>query len=607
MIPILYPPAEMAFRTNGIGLLTDAVDVTVQEELNGIFELEMVYPVSGIHFKDITGRCIILSSVDPIRQPQPFRVYRITKPMNGRVKVYARHIAYDTQGIPVRPFTATGAALALQGLKDFSSTSCPFNFYTDKAAEGTMTVPVPTPIWSQLGGKRGSVLDVFGGEYLFDRYDIYLLTRRGADNGVSIRYGKNLTDFQQDENCANCCTGLYPYWTDSDGNLVELPERIVEAPGTYDYTRILPMDFSGEWDTAPTEEQLRTRTEKYIADNDVGIPDISWSVSFVQLEQTEEYKGMALLERVQLGDTVHVGFTEMNVSASARAVATRYKPLLDGFEKVTLGKVKSNLASTVVKQGKEIAEKPTLNTILKAAESAMNALLGAKGGSLRQLDTDNDGIADTLYIADNPDPALAQKVWRWNYIGWAASKNGYNGPFTMAATLEEGLLADFVTAAHLTAGTIKSSDGTFFLDLNTGTIRIQPLDTTNAALSDLNTELTTSITQLKSNTQNSLSALDSSLSGINADLQAKYNNIAKYFSFDVNGLTIGAANNPNKVVIDNDEISILVNGIVVQKFDSEGRALIPELRVTRRFEMLDYVEERDDLGNVNCIYIGEEA
>lgn len=604
MIPILYPSAEMAFRTNGIGLLTDAIDVTVQEELNGIFELEMIYPVSGLYFKDIAHRAIILSAVDPIRQPQPFWVYRITKPMNGRVKVYARHIAYDLQGVPVRPFSETGAALALQGLKDYAAVSCPFNFYTDKTAEGTMTVPVPTAIWSQLGGKRGSVLDVFGGEYLFDRFDVHLLTRRGADNGVSIRYGKNLTDFQQDENCANCYTGLYPYWTDADGNLVELPEGVVDAPGTYGYTKILPMDFSDEWDTAPTEDQLRARAEKYIADNDIGIPTVSWSVSFAQLEQTEEYKGMALLERVQLGDTVHVEFPEMNVSASARAVATHYKPLLDRYDKVTLGKVKSNLASTVVKQAKELAEKPSMNTMLRAAGSAMKALLGAKGGSLRQLDTDGDGIADTLYIADDPDPAKAQKVWRWNYMGWAASKNGYNGPFAMAATLEEGLLADFVTAAHLTAGTIRSADGTFFLDLNTGTIRILPLEDANSALAQLDTDLNASITQLGSDMTSGLSALDSTITGINADLQAKYNNIAKYFTFDVNGLTIGAVNNTNKVVIDNDEISILVNGIVVQRFDSEGRALIPELKITRRLEKMGYLEELDELGNLNCTYIG---
>ena len=147
MIPILYPASEKEFATNGLGMLSDAIDVTVEETLNGSFELEMVYPVKGIHFADIAKRSIILAKPDPMTDSQPFRVYRITKPLSGKVKVYARHIAYDTKGITVRPFSVDGAALALQGLKDYSATDCPFDFHTDKTATGTLTVKVPTAIW----------------------------------------------------------------------------------------------------------------------------------------------------------------------------------------------------------------------------------------------------------------------------------------------------------------------------------------------------------------------------------------------------------------------------------------------------------------------------
>lgn len=594
MIPILYQASEKEFATNGLGILSDAIDVTVEELINGSFELEMVYPVNGIHFREIRNRSIILSDVDNVRQAQPFRVYRITKPISGKVKVYARHIAYDTKGITVRPFSISGAALALQGLKDYAVTDCPFDFYTDKTASGTLAVKVPTAIWSILGGQEGSVLDVFGGEYEFDRFVVKLLTRRGMDRGVSIRYGKNLTSFEQDENCASCCTGLYPYWADSDGNIVELPEKIVRAEGDFGYEDIRPMDFSGEWEDAPAADQLRSRAEKYIEDNKIGIPAISWTVEFVALEQTEEYKGMALLDRVQLGDTVTVEFPEMGVSASARAVSVKYKPLMDRYDKITLGRVKGNLAQTIVKQQQEIDKKPETNTILHAANAAAKVILGVKGGYLRQLDTDGDGIVDTLYIADHADPKQAKMVWRWNYMGWAASKNGYNGPFTMAATMEQGILADFVTAAHLTAGTIRSADGTFFLDLNTGTIRILPLD-----------DAASTISQLESDMVSGLNSLDSAISGVNQDLQSKYNNLAKVFSVDANGLTVSSVNGPNKVVIDDDDISIMVNGVVVQRFDSEGRALIPELKVTRRMELFGYVEEVDENGNVNCVYIGD--
>ena len=479
MIPILYDSQENQFDHNGIGALSDTVDCTVERELNGVYELELQYPVDGARFGDLAKRCQILAKPDPVTDPQPFRIYRITKPFRGTVSVYARHIAYDMMGIPVSPFSAQSAADAMRGLKTYAAVDCPFDFWTDKATQATMTVAAPASIWSLLGGTQGSVLDTYGGEYDFDRYSVKLYGRLGADRGVSIRYGKNLTTLEQDENCESCYTGVYPYWKSQDGLLVQLDDKIVNAPGEYDYVRILPLDLSQEWQEEPTQEQLRTRAQRYIADNQIGVPDVSLTVGFVQLEQTEEYKGMAFLERVNLGDTVSVDFPKLKVSATARAVATKYKPLLDRYEEITLGKVHSNLADTIAQQQKEVEKKPDKTWFATAMEQAGKLLLGAKGGSVRVLDTDGDGMPDTLYVADNPDPNQAVKVWRFNYEGWAASDKGYDGPFKLAATLEQGLLAEAVTAAKLTAGTIQSADGgkTFFLDLDNGILRMNSYPT----------------------------------------------------------------------------------------------------------------------------------
>lgn len=479
MIPILYDSQETKFDHNGIGALSDAVDCTVERELNGVYELELQYPVDGARFGDLAKRCQILAKPDPVTDPQPFRIYRITKPFRGTVSVYARHIAYDMMGIPASPFSAQSAADAVRGLKTYAAVDCPFDFWTDKATQATMTVAAPASIWSLLGGTQGSVLDTYGGEYDFDRYSVKLYGRLGADRGVSIRYGKNLTTLEQDENCESCYTGVYPYWLGQDGLLMQLDEKIVNTQGEYDYVRILPLDLSQEWKEAPTQEQLRTRAQRYITDNQIGVPDVSLTVGFVQLEQTEEYKGMALLERVNLGDTVSVEFPKLKVSATARAVATKYKPLLDRYEEITLGKVRSNLAQTIAQQQKEVEKKPDKTWFATAMDQAGKLLMGVKGGCVRVLDTDGDGMPDTLYVADNPDPNQAVKVWRFNYEGWAASDKGYNGPFKLAATLEQGLLAEAVTAAKLTAGTIQSADGgkTFFLDLDNGILRMNSYPT----------------------------------------------------------------------------------------------------------------------------------
>ena len=479
--PILYSSTETDFSNNGLGILGDCISCEVTEEANGIFELAMQYPMSGIHYEDIVDRSIIKAKADQFRDPQLFRVYSISKPMSGIVTVLAEHISYDLSGIPVAPFTAGSVSLALADLKNNAVTDCPFDFWTDKDTSGTFSVSVPSSIRSRLGGVEGSILDVYGGEYEFDNYKVKLHNSRGMNRGVSIRYGKTLTDIKQEQNCASVATGIYPYWAgDVDGNtvLVELPEKIVEAPGTYNFVKIRTVDFTESFESQPTVEQLRSMAESYVKSNNIGIPNVSLTVSFAQLEQTDEYKHLKLLEQVLLFDTVNVEFPALGVSATAKAIKIVYDSLADRVKSITLGSTKANIADTIATQQQEIAKKPSISLVQSIAMTLTSAILGAKGGAVRILDTDGDGMPDTLYVADNPDPSLAVKVWRWNYEGWAGSKTGYVGPFILGATLDDGLLADAVTAAHLVAGTIMSKDDgkTFFLDLDSGILRMNATD-----------------------------------------------------------------------------------------------------------------------------------
>lgn len=353
---ILYPPNERAFDTNGIGILAEAIDDEVYQSINGQYELKLKYPVDGLHFTDIVLDAYITATPDPVTAPQPFQIYRISKPMRGLVTVYAWHAAYLMQKIPVAPFSAATAQEALAGLKNNAVIECPFDFWTDKTTVATMRVSKPAAIWSLLGNSKGSILDTYGGEYEFDKWTVKLHDHRGADRGVVIRYGKNLTDLQQDENISNMYTGVYPFWRDFEGNVVELPERYVKGPGTYAEEKIKTVDFSTDFQDKPTEDQLRKRAEQYISDNNIGKPLISWTVYFVKLEQTEEYRGKAFLEQILLGDTVTVVFPRLGVDVSARAVACRFRPSTGQFLEVTLGKVKSNIADTIASHSSQIAQ-----------------------------------------------------------------------------------------------------------------------------------------------------------------------------------------------------------------------------------------------------------
>lgn len=451
MKPILFPSTATEFNTQGLGVLTDAISCTVTEERNGAFELTMQYPDTGVHFDEITDRCIIYAIPSPYRAPQPFRIYRITRPMDGIIMVYAQHITYDLSGVPLNPFTAINAPDALSKLSLNAAVDSPFTFWTDKSTVASFAVSTPSSTRSVLGGSSGSILDVYGGEYEWDGFTVRLYGHRGYDNGVVISYGKNLTDIEQDRNISNVATGIYPYWTNAEGALVTCDPKIVNAPGTYDFTRVVPVDFSSDFETQPTPAQLQARAEKYVEDNKIGIPKTSITASFVQLEQFPEYEDLALLEKCDLCDTVTIRYPQLGVEAKAEIVKIETDVLLERYNSVEIGDVRTNIADTIVGQQQEIKQKPSETYLREAVLALTETILGASGGAVRLLDTNNDGMPDTLYIADDPDPTKARKVWRFNHEGWGASKNGYNGPFSYGATLENGMVADFITAGTLNA------------------------------------------------------------------------------------------------------------------------------------------------------------
>ena len=471
MKPILYDADRTSFPAgvdNGLGVLADAMSCKVTQELNGQYELELRYPVGGIHYKEIALRSILRATVGPDGKLQPFRVYRIVPGMNGTAAIYARHIAYDLGGYVVSPFTAADAPSAVAAIKSHAMpTSFPFVLTTDKTTVATMAVTVPSSAWGLLGGQRGSLLDVYGGEYEFDEWAVRLLTRRGADRGVSVRYGKNLTDLTQDASCANCYTGVVPYWRGSDITVTAAP---VYAEGDFGYTRLMPLDLSSGFEQQPTQEQLQAAAASYIKQNRIGVPAVSWDVKLALLAQSSGYEDVAFLEQIYLGDTVGVYFHRLGVDAKARVNKIVWDCLLDRYDSVALGSVKANIAATIAGQQKEIDAKPSVSLVEQISSSLAAALLGANGGSVRLLDTNGDGEPDELYIADDPDPTKAKKVWRFNYEGWAASSTGYNGPYTMGATIAGGIQAWMITAANLVAGTIASEQGNFLINLDGGTI-----------------------------------------------------------------------------------------------------------------------------------------
>lgn len=438
--------AARTFDSYGRGALVDCISCEVTEERNGSYELTMEYPISGAHFDDMELRCIIMAQPNFNDDPQAFRIYSITAPIDGKVTVLARHLSYDLSGIPVTPFTATSCSAACSGLMSNALVTSPFTIGTTLGTIADFKVDVPSSVRSWFGGKEGSLIDVYGGEWAYDNYTCTLKSARGTDRGVVIRYGKNLIDFEQEKNCEEVYTGVLAYWADDEGHQVRT--NVINVAGVYDYRRILVLDMSMDFETKPTKAQLKAKAETYITANNIGVPKVNITLDWVQTSE--------LADRVDLCDTVLVEFERLGVSAKAKCISTTWDVLKDRYSKIEFGEPKTNITDTIAGMQDEEKKQETSvsNAMLRAIANATALITGNSGGYVVMHDGDGDGYPDELLVMDTPDISTATKVWRWNKNGLGYSASGYSGTFGLAMTANGEIVADYITTGTLSADRI---------------------------------------------------------------------------------------------------------------------------------------------------------
>lgn len=456
MIPVLYKANETKFDSQGVGCLTDCITCYVHEKLNGVYELKFTYPITGVHFSDIKVGAIVDAIPSDGKAVQHFRIDTITKPIGGKVTVEATHISYQLSYVPVKPFDAVGVLEALNGLKENSLASNPFSVWTDISNTATKySQQEPASFRQRLGGVAGSILDCFGGEYEFDNYTVKLYAHRGTDRGVVIEYGKNLTDLEQEESIDKVITGIVPFWKDSNGDKVVSIETPIESEyaSKYPFKRTVVKDFSTNFEKEPTVEQLRAYTESYIKNNCVGVPQVSLDVSFVALEDTEEYKSLSR-ERINLGDAVTVRFSELGVDAKAKVIEYKYDVLAERYDSLKIGSVRSSLASTIQEITKVTSSAVTKSFLDAVIKYQTELIKGGLGGYV--VTNYVNGYPSEIIVGDSPNIEQMVNCIRLNKNGLGISKTGYNGPYRTAIT-GEGINADLINAGQLNGNLIKAN------------------------------------------------------------------------------------------------------------------------------------------------------
>lgn len=488
MIPILYSPFEKNFVSNGVGRLSECTSCIVTEERNGIFECEFVYPCNGKFYEQLIRQNGIVGVIhDDEHDIQPFVIYRHSDPINGMVTFNAHHISYKLNDVIVEPFSADTCADALDCFTTHALTKQPFTFWTDKAVSATYTLDHPANVRELLAGTQGSILDVYGkGEYEFDKFTVKLYVNRGLNRGVTIRYGKNMVDFERTYDESTTYNAVAPYWKNADGTeSVVLPEGFVAntAGVTREYPweqtengeyitdennnifyfrpfmlKPLPLDMSSYWEEAPTVEELRQAATDYLNNNEPWIPQDNIKIDFVELWQTPEYENVAALQRVKLCDTIAVYYPELLVTnASVKVIKVVYNVLTEQYDRMELGEAKTGIidfinAATEMFVTNEIANETSF--LQGAIDHATKMITGGLGGYV-VMNANAAGQPQEILIMDTDDINTAVHVIRMNKNGIGFSTTGYEGPYTSAWTIDGNFNADFITAGTMLANRIQ--------------------------------------------------------------------------------------------------------------------------------------------------------
>lgn len=355
MIPILYSSITEGTIPNdfGLGALTDCLACEVDETRNGPFELTLTYAAQGIHAEEIqTGR-FIKAKPNYTDTAQLFQIYKVGKTINGRFEVNAEHVSYLLSGKVISSASANNIVTACAAL---TAQAGNFTINTTKSTSGDFSINVPSSVRSWLGGKTGSLLDVYGGgEWVFNNFTCTLKANRGVTvPRTTIRYGKNLTELNQTIDASNLYTHVLCYYKPEDAEAVSGNEVATGLSGS---KKVLILDVTSDYQTAPEVSDLDNDAAAYIATHNLTVPVNNFTLNFVQ-------DGI-LAERVDLCDVVNVYFEALGISATVKCIRVKWDVLHERYIETEFGEPKATIMDTIAGNSQAIAEASAANSEVK--------------------------------------------------------------------------------------------------------------------------------------------------------------------------------------------------------------------------------------------------
>lgn len=435
MKPILYKANETTFETYGLGEI-DATKALVTRERNGNYTLYIEYPASGRLASVFKNDMRIKSDAGLRTKNQTFYISRIVKSSKGIIKIYAKHISHLTELMAMRNGTlANGtASSALSIWASNTLGGVRFDTWSDITTSNRTSWDIANVKNAReaLGGKEGSILDVWGGEFEFDNTTIRLHKQLGRKSPIVLEYGRNILSAEDEQDIGSTYTSIYPYATytpDSTGSTdghseaitVELPEKYIDSKyvGLYNERRVEIVDFSSSFKEkeVPTADKLRNLANAYIINNNVGLPKINTKIEYVDLSKALDHASNQILEEAELCDIVPIFYPPIGLTSEDGKLTTIVFDVLrgvnDSVEVGTIGEgIRSAMTSGLATQVSDIAksQKQLVDTLPKY-------LLNAQGNKVwyNSPDANVEHKVGDIWFEKN---GLYDRMYIWNGSMW---------------------------------------------------------------------------------------------------------------------------------------------------------------------------------------------
>ncbi|HAT4195018.1 TPA: endopeptidase, partial [Clostridium perfringens] len=398
---IVYNPNEKTFISNGLAILdNELIRCEVQEVLNGLYNLELEYPINNKNVDYLIEGNIIKTNTPS--GEQPFRIYRTIKNLDT-VIVYANHIFFDLQSnflMDCRYKFATGQ----QALEDIlKSTLYENNFTCDSnIIERNNAYYIRKNPVEAILTEENSIINLYKGELLRDKFKIIINDSIGKDNNVIIEYRKNLLGLEKDEDISQVVTRVIPTGLTAKDSIIMLDEVYVDSSLINNYINpvvkeIHYSDLKEDAEKGITiesiKDQLKVRALDLFNKEHIDLPKVNYKINFLDLSLTEEYKDFKALEKVKLADVVTVRHKDLKIDVKRKVIKYKWDSLTKSYIEIELGDLESTLSNDIGNINSKIntIEKNNKN-VVEMANSAIDKVNNLEEVNFRDLKQTMDAI-----------------------------------------------------------------------------------------------------------------------------------------------------------------------------------------------------------------------